>query len=81
MDSHTEGNIFKVLRQKREDLSTIVISHRLFSIRDADRIYFLRQDGKLEEGTHFELLAKSHFYREFFQNQMKIEEQNVVSID
>lgn len=81
VDSHTEGNIFKALRQKREGLSTIVISHRLFSIRDADRIYFLRQGDKIEEGTHLELSAKSNFYREFFRNQMKIEEQNAVSIE
>lgn len=70
VDSLTEEKIFRALRERRAGLSTIVISHRLFSIKDADRIYYLREDGMIEEGAHQELLAHSQFYREFFQNQL-----------
>ncbi|MBU4419367.1 MAG: ABC transporter ATP-binding protein/permease, partial [Candidatus Omnitrophica bacterium] len=69
VDSFTEELLFKALRQKRQGLSTIIISHRLFSIKDADRIYFLRGDGKIEEGAHDQLLAESPAYRDFFHNQ------------
>jgi ATP-binding cassette subfamily B protein len=70
IDSLTEEKIFKALRQRRQGLSTIIISHRLFSVKDADRIYFLRQDGKIEEGLHEQLLSDSPQYSDFFQNQL-----------
>jgi len=70
VDSLTEEKIFRALRQKRQGLSTIIISHRLFSIKDADRIYFL-ENGKIGEGTHAQLLSESKSYRDFFHNQME----------
>ncbi len=69
VDSFTEERLFEALRQKRQGLSTIIISHRLFSIEDADRIYFLKGDGKIETGAHEQLLAESPAYRDFFHNQ------------
>jgi ABC-type multidrug transport system fused ATPase/permease subunit len=69
VDLFTEEKILRVLRQKRLNLSTIVISHRLFTIKDADRIYFLKGDSVVEEGTHTQLLAQSQSYRDFFKNQ------------
>ena len=76
IDSFTEEKIFKAMREKRQGLSTVVISHRLFSVRDADRIYFLRSDGAIEDGTHEELLGKSSLYAEFFHNQLLKSEQD-----
>jgi len=73
VDSLTEEKIFKNLSQKRQGLATLIISHRLFSVRNADRIYFLRADGKIEEGTHTQLLSVSVSYQEFFQNQLELE--------
>ncbi|MFA4888723.1 MAG: ABC transporter ATP-binding protein [Candidatus Omnitrophota bacterium] len=78
IDSATEEKIFSALRQERQGKSTIVISHRLFSIKDADCIYYLRQDGIVEQGAHKELLAKSDSYCTFFQRQ--IEEARVASV-
>jgi ABC-type multidrug transport system fused ATPase/permease subunit len=71
VDSFTEEKIFSALKKKRKEKTTIVISHRLFSIKDADRIYFLRQDGIIEEGTHQWLLSESASYRTFFENQLE----------
>ena len=70
IDSATEEKILTVIRAQRKGRSTIVISHRLATIRDADMLYFLRQDGIVEWGRHEELLSKSASYRESFQNQM-----------
>jgi ABC-type multidrug transport system fused ATPase/permease subunit len=71
VDSLTEEKIFLALREKRRGRSTLVISHRLFSIKDADVIYFLRPQGLVEEGRHEELLTKSPEYKEFFHNQLE----------
>jgi len=69
VDSLTEQKILSALRQKRQGLSTIIVSHRLFSIKDAQKIYFLRADGSLEEGSHIQLFSDSASYREFFSHQ------------
>jgi ATP-binding cassette subfamily B protein len=69
VDAFTEERILLALRQKRRNFSTIVISHRLSAVKDADRIYFLKGDSLIEEGTHAQLLAKSQSYQDFFKNQ------------
>lgn len=71
IDSFTEQKIFSALRKRREGKTTIIISHRLFSITDTDNVYFLRRDGEMEEGEHIELVSKSNFYYDFFQHQIK----------
>ena len=71
IDSATEEKIFRALRRERKGLTTIVISHRLFSVRDAERIFLIRTDGVIEEGTHDELARTSVAYRELFSNQME----------
>ncbi len=70
VDSFTEDKIFKNLKEKSLGLSVIVISHRLSSVCDLDRVYFLRMDGIIEEGKHEQLLAESQLYKDFFHNQI-----------
>lgn len=70
IDSATEEKIINALRIARGGRSTIIISHRLSTIKDAEQVYFFRSDGRIEEGSHRELLDTSRFYREFFQNQV-----------
>lgn len=69
VDEFTEEKILKALKQKRQNLSTIIISHRLFAAKNADRVYFLKGDSIIEEGTHAELISKSQAYQDFFRNQ------------
>lgn len=69
VDSLTEEKIFTQLRKNRQGSTTVVISHRLFSIKDADKIFFLRLDGQIEEGNHSYLLRESLLYRDFFRSQ------------
>jgi ABC-type multidrug transport system fused ATPase/permease subunit len=70
IDSATEEKILRSLRQRRQGRTTLIVSHRLSTIKDAEKIYFFLPDGKVEEGGHEELLEKSPAYREFFANQM-----------
>jgi ABC-type multidrug transport system fused ATPase/permease subunit len=48
-----------------KDKTTIVIAHRLTTIRHVDRIYVLREGQVTEQGSHSELLAKNGEYAAF----------------
>ena len=69
VDAFTEEKILAALRQSRSDCSTIIISHRQFVAKDADRVYFLKGNSLIEEGTHAQLLLQSRSYRDFFKSQ------------
>jgi len=70
VDSLTEEKIFNNLKGRRRGMTTIIISHRLFSVKDAERIFFLNGNGKIDAGTHEELLIKNQSYKDFFHNQI-----------
>jgi ATP-binding cassette subfamily B protein len=50
------------LENLRENRTTIVIAHRLSTVRDAQRIIVLTKDGIAEQGTHEELVAACGVY-------------------
>jgi ABC-type multidrug transport system fused ATPase/permease subunit len=63
LDAISEEIVFNALRKLREGRTTIVIAHRLSTVRDADRILVL-DAGRIEaQGRHDELLEKSQLYR------------------
>ena len=63
LDAVTEANISKSLNELSENKTTIVVAHKLSSIKDADTIFVL-DDGRLVEfGTHTELLKKKNTMR------------------
>jgi ABC-type multidrug transport system fused ATPase/permease subunit len=63
LDAISEEIVFTALRRLREGRTTIVIAHRLSTVRDADRILVL-DNGRIEaQGRHDELLKKSDLYR------------------
>jgi len=70
IDSATETKILQALKTKRSGQTTIVISHRLSTIKNADAIYFFNPRGEIETGPHEGLLAKSPDYKGFFQDQL-----------
>lgn len=74
VDTKTEDAILKHLREELKGRSTVMISHRISTIKDADRIYYL-EDGKIaESGTHEELLAKEGHYSAMYNKQILEEE-------
>ena len=58
--------------------TTILISHRVSTVRSADRIFVLDQGLLAEEGTHDELIARGGYYAELHERQMLEEELGAV---
>jgi ATP-binding cassette subfamily B protein len=63
LDTATEQAIQQSLAELAQGRTTLVIAHRLATIRNADRIVVVTEDGIVEQGTHGELLARDGVYR------------------
>lgn len=69
VDTNTEKQILGYLDKVIADKTTIIITHRIYSLLNFDKIIVL-DDGKIvEEGTHTDLLKKKGYYYEMYENQ------------
>jgi ATP-binding cassette subfamily B multidrug efflux pump len=74
VDTHTEDAILGHLREVMGGRTTIFISHRVSSVRGADRIAVLHSGRIVELGTHEELLGRDGYYTELYNKQLLEEE-------
>jgi ATP-binding cassette subfamily B multidrug efflux pump len=74
VDTHTEDKILNHLRDVMRGRTTIFISHRVSTVRNADRIAVLHGGAIVELGTHEELLALNGYYTDLYNKQLLEEE-------
>jgi ATP-binding cassette subfamily B protein len=69
LDNETEKVIQESLFQLSENRTTLVIAHRLATIRRADRIMVLTDEGIVQEGSHDQLIQKEGIYSRLYKAQ------------
>jgi len=74
VDTHTEDKILNHLREVMHNRTTIFISHRVSTVRNADQIAVLHAGRIVEQGTHDELLARNGYYSDLYNKQLLEEE-------
>lgn len=74
VDTITEERILTGLAEVMRGRTTILISHRVSTVRNADRIYVLERGSVVEAGSHAELLEQQGYYAELYQKQLLEEE-------
>jgi ATP-binding cassette subfamily B protein len=74
VDTQTEDKILNHLREVMRGRTTIFISHRVSTVRNADRIAVLHGGRVVELGTHEELIAREGYYTDLYNKQLLEEE-------
>jgi ATP-binding cassette subfamily B protein len=70
VDTHTEDRIIRELKPLMKGKTSIVIAHRISTVKDADQIIYLEHGRITERGTHAELLALNGAYASLYQKQL-----------
>jgi len=71
LDNETELMIQQSLEELSKGRTTLVVAHRLSTIKNADEIIVITKDGIVERGTHEELLKKQGYYYRLYKAQFK----------
>ncbi len=78
VDTYTEEKILNHLREVMRGRTTIFISHRVSTVRNADRIAVLHNGQIVEYGTHEQLLERNGYYTDLYNKQLLEEELETV---
>jgi ATP-binding cassette subfamily B protein len=74
VDTYTEEEILSRLRGVMRERTSIIVSHRISTVRNADAIFVLDQGGIAERGSHDELIRHNGLYAELHKKQLLEEE-------
>ncbi len=70
VDTETEEIILNNLHKIGKNKTTIIVSHRVSSIKNADTIIILEKGKIIQQGSHTELVNKSGYYKELYEQQL-----------
>lgn len=73
VDTETENRILERLKEKSANQTTVIVSHRISTIRNAEKIIVIDQGEMIEEGSHESLLKNKGFYFDMYQQQLSEE--------
>jgi ATP-binding cassette subfamily B protein len=73
VDTMTEAKIQAAMESVTEGRTSLMIAHRLSTVRNADMILVVRDGKIIEQGTHTELLKKKGYYFELYTRQYEDE--------
>jgi ATP-binding cassette subfamily B protein len=74
VDTHTEEEILKRLKDFMKNRTSIIISHRISTVKDSDKIFVIDNQKIVEQGKHEELVAKGGIYADLHFKQLLEEE-------
>jgi ATP-binding cassette subfamily B protein len=75
VDTETEEKILANLESVSKDKTTFIISHRVSSVKNADKIIILDDGEIIQQGTHNQLINEKGYYKELFEQQL-LEKEN-----
>ncbi|WP_089381895.1 ABC transporter ATP-binding protein [Lutibacter agarilyticus] len=70
VDTETEEIILNNLHEISKNKTTIIVSHRISSIKNADSIIVLEKGEIIQQGSHSELVNKSGYYKQLYEQQL-----------
>ncbi len=71
VDTDTEENILNNLESKFGEKTKLIISHRVSSVKTADKILVIKNGSIIEEGNHEELMKLNKYYKELYDKQIR----------
>lgn len=80
VDAKTESKIINKLDSYLKNKTAIIITHRIFSLFNFDKIILLKDGAVAEQGTHSELLGKNGYYAEMYAHQQKQEKKQAADV-
>jgi ATP-binding cassette subfamily B protein len=76
VDTETEEKILNNILQITKDKTTIIVTHRVSSAKNADKIIILEDGAIIQQGSHNQLLNEAGYYKELFYKQLSEKELN-----